>query len=186
MAELERQRDRVEGFANRAADVNNYGRALNQCDTVEEVSGLCVEGVTTLVSVHRTAVVELRGEMASILENTIVGVDDQVVAELAASGSDAPQAAVRTHSDGLPAGLATDVESALTILVSETGGAKIVLVVLRGTDEPLDEETRALLEMLVSHAGTALENIYRPVGRRDDDVDDDAVDIEVEFESGGD
>jgi hypothetical protein len=158
--ELQHQRDRIEAYANRAADVNNYGRALNQSDSIEEVSALCVEAVATLVGFHDTAFVERRGEFATLLENTIVGVDDAVVADLAGRGGDGTQATVTTHTEDLPADLPPDVESVVTVLVTETRGATITLVALnRG--EFVEEETITLFEMLVSHAATALENLYR-------------------------
>lgn len=173
--ELQRQRDRIEAYANRAADVNNYGRALNQSDSIEEVSALCVEAVATLVGFHDTAFVELRGEFATLLDNTIVGVDDAVVADLAGRGTDAEQATVTTHTDDLPAELPLDVESVVTILVTETRGASIAIVALnRG--ESVEDETITLLEMLVSHAATALENLYRT--SVDDGPDGTSIGIE--------
>jgi hypothetical protein len=174
--ELEHQRDRIEAYANRAADVNNYGRALNQSDSIEEVSALCVEAVATLVGFHDTAFVERRGEFATLMDNTIVGVDDAVVAELAGRGGDAEQATVTTHTEDLPAALPTDVESVVTILVTETRGATITIVSLnRG--ERVEEETITLLEMLVSHAATALENLYRT------SVDDSREGTSIEIEN---
>lgn len=159
-AELGRQRDRIEAYANRAADVNNYGRALNQSESIEEVSALCVEAVATLVGFHDAAFVERRGDFATILDNSIVGVEDTVVAELAGRGADADQATVTTHDDDLPNALPDDVESVVTILVTETRGATITIVAFnRG--EAVEDETITLLEMLVSHAATALDNLYR-------------------------
>jgi len=178
LAEVERQRDRIEGFANRAADVNNYGRALNQCATVEEVSALCIEALATLVDVTDAAFVERRGEVATIVDSTIVGVPDERIAEMAASGADADLATVVSHTEAVPGGLDDGVESVLTIRVTETEHSAITLVALhRGTQE-LTEETRALLEMVVSHAGTALGNISTP-GHREERDETGHVDIDV-------
>ncbi len=177
LTELERQRDRIEGFANRAADVNNYGRALNECATMEEVSALCIEAVATLVDITDTAFVERRGDLATIVDNTIVGVPDETIAEIAMRGVDADLATAVTHDD-IPASLDDGVESLLTILVTETEHSQIAIVALNRGNQEITDETRALLEMLVSHAGTALENIYNPshvvAG------ENDHVDIEVE------
>lgn len=178
LAELERQRDRIEGFANRAADMNNYGRAINECATMEEVSALCIEAVATLVDITDTAFVERRGDLATIVDNTIVGVSDGTIAELASRGESAELATVVTHTDEIPAELDDGVESVLTILVTETDHSQIAIVALNRGTEAITDETQALLEMLVSHAGTALENIYNP-GRRPAG-ENGQVDIEVE------
>ncbi|MFD1589023.1 hypothetical protein ACFR9U_18745 [Halorientalis brevis] len=179
LAELERQRDRIEGFANRAADMNNYGRALNECATVEEVSALCIEAVATLVDITDTAFVERRGEMATIVDATIVGVPDETIAEMAMRGRDAELATVVTHTEDVPATL-DGVESLLTIRVAETEHSQITIVALNRGSQEITDETKALLEMLVSHAGTALENIYSPSHR----VGDGNEQIDIEFEAG--
>ncbi|MFB6084652.1 MAG: hypothetical protein ABEJ94_10450 [Halorientalis sp.] len=176
--ELKRQRDRIETFANRAADTNHYGRALNECDTMEGVSTLCVEAVITLVEFHDTAFVERRGGFATLVETTIAGVDEETIAELAGLAAGAEPATVVTHADGLPPGLPEDVERVVTILVTETDSATTALVALDRGDAELTDETRSLLEMLVAHAGTALENIYqRSIPTRDPD---DPVTIEID------
>ncbi|WP_136716028.1 hypothetical protein [Halorientalis salina] len=179
LTELERQRDRIEGFANRAADVNNYGRALNQSATMEEVSALCIEAVATLADISDTAFVEHRGDLATVVDSTIVGVPDETVAQLSARGEDADLATVVSHTDRLPDTLDESVESVLTIRVTQTEHSAITIVALTRGTETITEETQALLEMLVSHAGTALNNIYTP-GSQTASADDDHVDIEVE------
>jgi hypothetical protein len=178
--ELERQRDRVETFAHRAADVNNYGRALNECDTLGEVSSLCVEALASLVDLRDTAVVEGRGDVATIVDSTIVGVDNETVARLAMRAAEADTAVVESHTDDLPDDLPEGVDSVITILVAVTDNATIAIVSLnRG--EAMSDETQSLLEMLVSHAGTALENIYRTsVSRRQEQT------TTIELESLGD
>lgn len=175
-AELERQRDRIEAYANRAADVNNYGRALNQSESIEEVSALCVEAIATLVGFHDAAFVERRDEFATILDNSIVGVEESIVAELAGRGADGDQATVTTHADDLPADLPADVESVVTILVTETRGATITIVAFNRGEE-VEDETITLLEMLVSHAATALDNLYRT--GVDDGPDGTSIEIET-------
>ena len=177
-AELKRQRDRIETFANRAADTNHYGRALNECATMDEVSALCVEAATTLVQFHDVAFVERRGGFATLVESTIAGVDDETIAELAGLAAGADPATVETHEADLPAGLPEDVERVVTILVTETDSATTALVALDRGNTAVTEETRSLLEMLVAHAGTALETIYeRSIPTRDPD---DPVTIEID------
>ncbi len=45
-----RRRDRIEGFARKVAALNQYGKALNRSQTVDEISALCVEAVEFLVA----------------------------------------------------------------------------------------------------------------------------------------
>ncbi|RXK51298.1 hypothetical protein [Halorientalis pallida] len=176
--ELKRQRDRIETFANRAADTNHYGRALNECATMDEVSSLCVEAATTLVQFHDVAFVERRGGFATLVESTIAGVDQETIAELAGLAAGAEPATVDTHEDELPSGLPDDVERVVTILVTETDNATTALVALDRGDTAVTEETRSLLEMLVAHAGTALETIYETsIPTRDER---DSVTIEID------
>lgn len=176
--ELKRQRDRMETFANRAADTNHYGRALHECATMDEVSSLCVEAATTLVQFQDVAFVERRGGFATLVESTIAGVEQETIAELAGLAAGTDPATVVTHRDELPSGLPDDVERVVTILVAETDSATTALVALDRGDTEVTDETRALLEMLVAHAGTALENIYETsIPTRDER---DSVTIEID------
>lgn len=158
--ELEHERERIERFANRSADMNNYGRALNECSTLEEVSALCIEALETLVDLSGTAFVEQDGDDLTIVDTTIVGVEDSVVGDLAARATDQDRAVATNYADDLPDGLGEDVASVTVLQVTTHRGITASIIALNRGDPTVEEETRALLEMLVSHAGTALQNIY--------------------------
>lgn len=162
--ELEHERERIEQFANRSADMNNYGRALNECSTLEEVSALCIEALETLVDLSGTAFVEHDGAELTIVDSTIIGVDDAVVGELAGRATTQDPAVAENYAEDLPAGLGDDIASVTVLQVTQYDDITASIIALNRGEPTVEEETRALLEMLVSHAGTALQNIYsRPV-----------------------
>ncbi|MFC7057587.1 hypothetical protein [Halovenus salina] len=75
--DLEHERDRVEQFANKAADINNYGRALNRSESVEEISSLCLEAMQTFLGLT-DLVFAVVDEEIQLVDDTTVGVDQAV------------------------------------------------------------------------------------------------------------
>ncbi len=161
--EIADQRDRIRSFANTAADVNNYGRALHQCSTLEEVSALCIEGIQALLGLDEAAVLrEQSGEFA-VVQSTVAA-DQAALGRLAEQSLGGDRASVETYED-LPAPLAARGESVVTLVVTEMHDESVVLVALADSTE-FDDEQVQLLELLVAHAGTALDRIAaesRPV-----------------------
>jgi len=104
--ELERECDRVEQFARKAAAINNYGRELNRSDSIDQA-----------------------------------------------------QATVVTH-ESLPAEFDERAGDAISLLVTDHDESAVVLLALTDDASALDEEAVELLEMLVSHAATALDRIF--------------------------
>lgn len=162
LSELQRQRDRVEAFANRAADLNNYGQALNKCASTEEVSALCIEAVATLVDINETAFVEHADGVARIIDSTITGLSDETIAKLAMESLESEPGSVVSHTEELPPELDDAVDSVLTMRVTEPGTNRYTIVALDRDGTELTEETQSLLEMLLSHVGTALSTIASP------------------------
>jgi hypothetical protein len=161
LTDLEQERERVEAFAERAADVNNYGRAVNECTSLEEVSALCIEALERLVDLRGVAFVERRGDVATIVDSTIVRVDEDDIADLAARTDDLEPATATRFTDDLPADLSGDTDAVLALQVIETDLVSVAIIALPKAGSEPTEETTSLLEMLVAHAGTALENIYQ-------------------------
>lgn len=159
LRELAEQRDRVQTFANRAADVNNYGRALNQCADVDDVSGLLVQAVQALLDLDETAVLERDGERFRVVESTVSAVDAAALATLAERTADAPSATVETYRENLPPGVAARTDTVVGLLVTDTVGPPVVILAL-GDGRTIADETVQLFELLVAHAGTALDGIY--------------------------
>jgi hypothetical protein len=156
---LERERDRVESFAGKAADINNYGRELNRAHTIDEVSALCIQALQTLLGITETAVVAL-GDDESVINSTVVTVSDEALVELATDSLDQEQSSAEVH-DVLPEQFDDAANWVLTILVTEHEESAVVLVTLAEETEAFErDEDVQLLELLVTHAGTALDRIY--------------------------
>jgi len=154
--ELERERDRIESFAGKAADMNNYGRELNRAGSIEEVSALCIEGLQTLLGLTETGFVAVDDEGGSVVNNTIVNVDAATLVELAAA-ADTQQPATVEFVEGSELG---KDERILSILVTRHDDTAVVLLSLTGGSDSFEEEDVQLVELLCTHAGTALDRIY--------------------------
>ncbi|WP_229112463.1 ATP-binding protein [Halapricum desulfuricans] len=146
-------------FARQVADLNNYGQALNSCETVEEVVSLTIEAVSLLFDFESTTFVELREGEPEVRESTHPG----------HSPGDAPGAIARTAVEsgkttietGQAARVHEDsaVKAALAVPATIVDDVVVVLVVRTSTDENVGDRHTTPLEMLASHAATAISNI---------------------------
>jgi hypothetical protein len=170
LRDLEAERDRVETFANTAADMNNYGRAIAQADTVEGVGAFCLEAAATLLGSRETAIAEVEGDGIQFIGNTIVGIDAAALEPLVTATLDQPPQSVAVRAESLPDELGADGR-ALTVHVTKHGDRSVVLLALTREAEVVAEEDKQLLELLVSHAALTLDEIYRT---------DDTVDSETQ------
>ena len=155
LRDLQRERDRVETFAEKAADVNNYGRALTRSHSIDEVSALVIEAMNTLLGVSESAVLVGDGEYET-LDSTLVGLDDGALATLADRAREGDEGVLITHN-GMPGEGGQDA-TPLSLLLHREDGRTVVLVALDDTGEIPDEDIE-LVEMLASHASTALAGI---------------------------
>jgi hypothetical protein len=156
--ELERERDRIEVFGNKAADVNNYGRALNQCDSADEVSALCIEAMQALLGVSEVAVLALEDDTVAVIDDTILNVSAETLASLGERARGAERATVVTHDD-VPDELSERATAVVTVEMSGRVDTSFVLVALTRADATFETEDVQLLELLTAHAGTALDGI---------------------------
>lgn len=157
--ELEHERDRVEQFAQKAADINNYGRELNRSSTVDEVSALCIQAVQAFLGVTEMAFVVTDDEESRLVDNTVGNCPETTLVSLARDARDQEQATVVRH-ESPPEELPDGVE-VISILVSEHDDTSAVLLALTDESRAFKREDVQLLEMLVAHAATALEGISR-------------------------
>lgn len=154
--DLRRERDRVETFANKAADVNNYGRALNRSQSVHDVSGLVVEAMSSLLDVTESAVIVGNGNF-EMVDNTVDGVAEEALADLAEQTLDESEASFVVHEDVPPRVAERDVSAVSLLLLS--GDEHSVVLVALDENPPVRDEDLELVEMLASHASTALTGI---------------------------
>ncbi|MFB6308496.1 MAG: hypothetical protein ABEH35_04125 [Haloarculaceae archaeon] len=154
LADLQRERDRIEEFAAKAADVNNYGRAINAARSIDAVGAYVVEAVDALVGFEETAVIELGDDAATIVASTIRAVDEETAADIATRATDDSPGDVTVYEDDTaPA----PVDRVLTALVSDREGASVVVVSLTTEGTDIADEERQLLELIVSHATSTVD-----------------------------
>jgi hypothetical protein len=158
--ELAAQRDRIEEFANTAADVNNYGRALSQAESIRDVSALCIEALQVMLGVDESAVARVEGDAVDVIDSTIVGVEEEAVAALVRLGLEGEVTSVELRQD-LPAGLTDHAGAALTVCVYAVADTAIVIVAL-DDDADFPDEDLQLLELLASHAEVTLDDLVGP------------------------
>ena len=155
--DLEAERDRVEAFGNKAADVNNYGRALNECSDVDEVSALCIQGIQALLGVSEVAVLAIDGDDTSVVDDTTLNVERASLELLGRRARGGERATVVT-SDDLPEAVTTRANAVVSLELTGTDERSFVLVAL-APETTVAEEDVQLLELLASHAGTAIDGV---------------------------
>ncbi|MCU4716675.1 sensor histidine kinase [Halapricum hydrolyticum] len=146
-------------FARQVADLNNYGQALNSCETVEEVVSLTLEAVSLLFDFESTTFIEVREGEPEIIESTRLdrSAGDQP-GPVARAAVESGETTTETDSE---AGVPTDsgAEAALAVPATIVDDVVVVLVVRTATNEDIGESYATPLEMLASHAATAISNI---------------------------
>jgi hypothetical protein len=154
---LERERDRVAAFGQKAADVNNYGRAIASAGSDDAVAAYVTEAISSLAGIDETALLRVRDDEAEVVSNTVRSASAQQVAELARDVRDSPRGDVVVH-DGAAA-LEMDDRDVLTAVVTAAGDTTTVVVAVGATGTTTAEEDRKLLELVVSHAAVRLETL---------------------------
>lgn len=156
---LRRERDRVESFAKKAADVNNYGRALTRSESVHDVSALVVQAVSTLLDIPESAVIVADGTF-EMVDNTVDHVPEAALEELAERTLEEGEATFIVHEDP-PEAIAERGATAVSLLLLSGTDRPVVLVAL-DENPPVADEDFELMEMLASHASTALSGMMVP------------------------
>ncbi|MDS0281808.1 hypothetical protein [Haloarcula onubensis] len=157
--ELEAERDRVEAFGRKAADVNNYGRAIATAGSDDAIAAYITEAISSLTGISETAVLRVRDDEAELLSNTVRTADAQTVAELARAVREEPRGDVVAHERSPPVALGEGVSDVLTAVVTEDGETTTVVVAVDTGDAPTDEQDRKLLELVVAHATVRLDRL---------------------------
>lgn len=156
--ELEGERDRIEAFAGKAADVNNYGRAISSARNVDGVSAYVVEAVETLVGLRETVVARVASEVELIADTTRT-IDGDAVGELARDARTQPPRDVVVRDEGKPGQVSEEVVPVVTALVHDDAECAFVVVALNPGGDAVAEEDRQLLELVVAHAGATIRQL---------------------------
>ncbi|QGN06692.1 histidine kinase [Halorhabdus sp. CBA1104] len=146
-------------FAAQVADLNRYGQALNSCESVDEVVSLTLEAMSLLFEYPYSTFVEVRNGVPEVSEsmNPHLEAGDEpsgVVLEAIETG----ETVRRTGAD---AGLTADssVKAELAVPASIVDDVIAVLVMRATAIEEIDNGHAEPLEILASHAATAISNI---------------------------
>jgi signal transduction histidine kinase len=146
-------------FARQVADLNKYGQALNRCETVEEVVSLTLEAMSLLFDSAYNTFVEVRNGDLQVVHSTnpelSVGEPPANVAREAYESGETEMASgaeARTDSSA-------DTTAALAVPASIVDEVTAVLVMRSATRSEFDDGVVRPLEILASHAATAISNI---------------------------
>jgi len=156
---LEDERDRIEAFAGKAADVNNYGRAIYGARSVDGVAAYVVEAVESLIGLRETAVARIGEDDVELIADTTRSIDPATIAALAreAAGGEPRDVVVHEgdHGIALPPAVTTVVSA---LLYDEREGA-IAVVALGSDGATVAEKDRQLLELVVGHAAATIRRV---------------------------
>jgi len=146
-------------FAERVADLNKYGRAFNQCESVDEVVSLTLEAVTILFELGDVTVVKVRDGDLQVAGSTnprlSAGDSPGAVAREAAETGQTVVDEMTSEADASDAGT-TAVLAVPGAVVDEV----TLVVVARSTAvESFGEEYVRPMEILAAHGATAVGNI---------------------------
>jgi signal transduction histidine kinase len=146
-------------FAAQVADLNKYGQTLNNCESVEEVVSLSIEALQYLFEFPYATFVEVVDGDLRVVHSTYPGVspDD----EPGAVAREAYEAKETVMLTGDEAGTDDEIDVGATLAVPATIVDEVVAIIITRTVEEAtfgDEVVRPL-EILASHAATAISNI---------------------------
>ena len=161
LRELAAERDRIEAFAGKAADVNNYGRAIASAPSVDGVAAFVVEAFGTMTGTEETAVVRLTDRDAVALANTIRTVPVDVVGSLAQTVRTQQQGEVTVHDRPFPVALPDSVTDCVSAVVLDDADTTTVVISVTTDETTVGEEDQKLLELIVSHASVRMATLDR-------------------------
>jgi len=146
-------------FARQVADLNKYGQALNRCEGVEEVVSLTLEAMSLLFQFSYSTFIEVRDGDLEVVHSTNP--------RLTQGGKPGPvarqafEAGETVVTTGAEAGLDGDSDVTATLAVpAQVGGEVTAILVTRSTSvDTFGDEYSRPLEILASHAATAISNI---------------------------
>jgi signal transduction histidine kinase len=147
---FEEQKD----FARQVADLNRYGQALNQCETVEEVVSLSLEAISLLLEIPEVTVHDVRDDTLRVRGST--GAGRSAGAE---PGEEALEALETNEIVSVAASEARDGQAALAVPEGVVDDVVTVIEVRSDGVTELGDEYVRPLEILASHAATAISNI---------------------------
>ncbi|WP_424004667.1 ATP-binding protein [Haloarcula salina] len=146
-------------FARQVADLNKYGQALNRCDSVDEVVSLTLEAMSLLFEFSYSTFVEVRdGDLRVVHSTNPNFVPGDAPSELARRATEASET-VAEQGDLARVDPDSAVIGALAVPAQMGDEVTAVLVTRSRSVEAFGDEVVRPLEILASHAATAISNI---------------------------
>ncbi|SDF65950.1 sensor histidine kinase [Halorientalis regularis] len=145
-------------FTSQVADLNKYGQALNNCESVEEVVSLSLEAVSLLFGFPYTTFVEVRDGDLRVVHSTYpaVSAGDEPLAVT----HEAFESGETTIRSGEAAGEAEDGVGATLAVPATIASDVVAIIVTRSVEnQEFGDEVVRPLEILSTHAATAIGNI---------------------------
>jgi signal transduction histidine kinase len=146
-------------FARQVADLNKYGQALNRCESVDEVVSLTLEAMSLLFEFSYSTFVEVRGDELRVVHSTNPDlVQGEPPSDLARRARDAGETLIEQGADAT-VGADSDVSGALAVPARMGDEVIAVLVTRSQTVEEFGDDYVKPMEILATHAATAISNI---------------------------
>ncbi|MDT3435408.1 ATP-binding protein [Haloarcula sp. 1CSR25-25] len=146
-------------FARQVADLNKYGQELNRCESVDEVASLTLEAMSLLFGFSSSTFVEVREDDLLVVHSTNPTLaQGEQPSDLARRAREANETLVER---GAEAGITADSDVAGALAVPARMGDEVtaVLVTRSQTVEEFGDEYVKPMEILATHAATAISNI---------------------------
>lgn len=146
-------------FASQVADLNRYGQALNSCESVDEVVSLTLEAVSLLFDFPYATFVVVRNGDPEIADSTNPNLDAKETATDVVRRAIETGETVRRSGPAAGATEDSDVTATLAVPASIVDEVIVVLVTRATSTDEIGPEHAEPLEILASHAATAISNI---------------------------
>jgi len=146
-------------FARQVADLNKYGQALNRCDSVDEVVSLTLEAMSLLFEFSYSTFVEVREDDLRVVHSTNPNfVQGESPSDIAHRAQEAGETLVEQGAEAAVTA-DSDVTGALAVPARMGDEVTAVLVTRSQTVEEFGDEYVRPMEILATHAATAISNI---------------------------
>ncbi|XGI83016.1 sensor histidine kinase [Halorutilales archaeon Cl-col2-1] len=154
-------------FENKVADLNHYARVLNQSSSEDDVVSLSIEATENLIGFTHTTYVEPTDGSLRVVDTTTDRVERGDEHEAVASEAYETKDSVVVSGDDIDVSVYSDAEVVVAVPVTVADDVVGVIETVSEDDTDgyesasLDDESEGvhLLEILASHAGTAISNI---------------------------
>ncbi|WP_136715150.1 sensor histidine kinase [Halorientalis salina] len=145
-------------FARQVADLNKYGQALNNCESVEEVVSLSLEAMSLLFEFPYTTFIEARDGDLRVVHSTYPEISQgDAPGEVAYEAYESRETVVVTGADAGEGG--SGVGSTLAVPATIVDEVVAIIVTRSVEEQEFGDAVIRPLEILASHAATAIGNI---------------------------